>query len=92
MKMMFGVMKRLGRFFLSVSMILILVSFVLAPSLVEARGKPAAIYGKGDSTLVVATGSPGALGLVKALSAPSPGSQGGKTANVLWGQTGIRPW
>jgi tungstate transport system substrate-binding protein len=63
-------MKRLRKVFLSVSMILILVSFVLVPSFVEAQGKPAAIYGKGDSTLVVATGSPGALGLVKALSAP----------------------
>jgi len=63
-------MKKSRKVFLSVSMILILVSFVLAPSLVAAQGKPAAIYGKGDSTLVVATGSPGALGLVKALSVP----------------------
>ncbi|MEA2108572.1 MAG: substrate-binding domain-containing protein [Pseudomonadota bacterium] len=63
-------MKRLGRFFLSVAMVLILVSFVLVPSSVEAHGKPAAVYGQGESALVVATGSPGALGLVKALSAP----------------------
>ncbi len=63
-------MKRSGRFLFSLAMILILVSFVLAPSLVKAQAKPAAVYGQGDSTLVVATGSPGALGLVKALAAP----------------------
>lgn len=63
-------MKRLGRLFLSVSMILIIVSFALAPTLVKAEGKPNAIYGSGESALVVATGSPGALGLVAALAAP----------------------
>jgi len=63
-------MKRIGQIFLSVSMLLILVSFVLAPSLVQAQNKPNAIYGNGESTLVLATGSPGALGLAKALAAP----------------------
>jgi len=35
-----------------------------------AQGKPAAVYGKGQANLVVATGSPGALGLLKALADP----------------------
>jgi len=37
---------------------------------VFAQGSPAAVYGKGQANLVVATGSPGALGLLKVLADP----------------------
>ena len=35
-----------------------------------AQGAPTAVYGSGEARLVVATGSPGALGLLKALADP----------------------
>ena len=35
-----------------------------------AQGKPTAVYGEGQASFVLATGSPGALGLLKALADP----------------------
>ena len=63
-------MKKLSEVFLPVSVLLILVSLTLFPLPVEAGKSPNAVYGSGKSELVLATGSPGALGLVKALAAP----------------------
>ncbi len=63
-------MNKLKRIFLPVSVLLILVSLVLFPFPAQAGKKPNAVYGSGKSELVLATGSPGALGLVEALAAP----------------------
>jgi len=55
-----------------ISFVLFLIMFFIAlgPAFAGGTGKPKAIYGTGQSTLVVATGSPGALGLLKALADP----------------------
>jgi len=44
--------------------------FIFTSSSGMAKAKSAATYGRGKATLVVATGSPGALGLLKALADP----------------------
>ena len=50
-------------------MSLFVVLFLAGPS-VRAGEKPTAVYGRGRARMVLATGSPGALGLLKALAQP----------------------
>jgi len=57
---------------------MVVAFFIFTSSSGMAKSKPAAIYGQGKATLVVATGSPGALGLLKALSEPLEGKLKGK--------------
>ena len=48
----------------------VVASLVWSPAFAAGKAKPKAVYGNGEATLVVATGSPGALGLLRALADP----------------------
>ena len=62
-------MRNLGKTYLWI--VLFFLGIILSFSAsVRAQGTPTAVYGTGEARLVVATGSPGALGLLKALADP----------------------
>ena len=50
--------------------IAVLFSFFSTPAPGQSKAQPTAVYGQGRTELVVATGSPGALGLLQALAEP----------------------